>query len=291
VFIVWLWIRESVQGLFRNLWWTVMSVFLSILCLTLFSVSYIFGLNANFFAENLSQKIEIRADLKEEVTNYSEISQKLKSLPDVSEVNFVSKEEAYKVVEKEMGGDADILQVLDVNPFPARFVIKMKHPDQVAVVAKQIQDMNVAETIRYGKEYFQEILSATRIIRNIGVVLTVLATVFTIFVVVSTIRFNIVQRRHEIHIKQLIGSGMLTIRIPFIIEAVLITCLSCFLVYWGVTAGYDYFTLHFQKAISYVPLVDSSMIASSLITPMFGMAFAIGVIGSVFSTRKFMRRV
>lgn len=290
MFILWLWIKEAFTGLFRNMWWSLMAIFLSVSCLLFFSVSYIAGLNVKNFAGAIEQKIEIRVDLLNSVSNYSDLDTKLKAIEGVKTVAYISKDEAMGKVKIEMGKDADILSVLDTNPFPARFVIQVTSPEVLDGVVANIKTMNIAENVQYGEEYVSKMLSMTKIIRNAGILGTALSAIFTVFVVISTIRINIVQRRNEIRVKQLIGAGMATIRFPFVLEALMLTCLSGAIVYGIFYFGYGKVIELAKSTIPYVPMVDTSVVTASLMGPLAALSIAIGFVGSFLSVRKFVKR-
>jgi cell division transport system permease protein len=248
-------------------------------------------MNANYFANMLDQKIEIKIDLLDKVTNYDEIKNKLMAMNEVRDVTFVSKDEAFKKVAKDMGKDSDILNVLDENPFPARFVVKVKNPGQLKEVVAQINSWKIAENVQYGEEYVEKMLMLTKFVRNAGYVVTGLAALFAIFVLISTIRVNIVQRRNEIRVKQLIGASNFTIRFPFILEAILLTGVSSAIVYYLFVFGYGRLVTAIKGAIPYAPLMDSPIVLNSILFPLLIMALIIAFIGSTFSVKRFLKKV
>lgn len=289
MFIVWLWIKEAIVGLFRNTWWSLMAIFLSVSCLLFFSVSYVAGLNVKKLAGAIEQKIEIRVDLLQSVTNYEEINTKLQDIDGVKTVNFVSKEEALEKMKTDMGKDADMLTLFETSPLSARYVVQVNSPAVLDSTVERIKAMNIAENVQYGEEYVSKMLSMTKFIRNAGIVGTILSAIFTIFVVVSTIRINIVQRKNEIRVKQLVGAGMSTIRFPFILEALFLTSISSAIVYAIFYFGYAKVTELGKSMFPYLPMIDWSVISSSLVGPLVGLALAIGFAGSFLSVRKFVK--
>ena len=267
-----------------------MAIFLSVSCLLFFSVSYIAGLNVKNFAGAVEQKIEIRVDLLDTSTNYGEMETQIKAISGVRTVQFVSKEEAMAKMETDMGKDADVLSVLDSNPFPARYVIQVTAPAVLNSVVGQIEEMKISENVEYGEEYVSKMLSMTKIIRNIGVIGTILSAIFTVFVVISTIRINIVQRRNEIRVKQLVGAGMATIRFPFVLEALILTCLSGTIVYMIFYFGYQRMLDFIKTTIPYVPFIEAATVNSELLLPLAALSVAIGFVGSFVSIKKFVKK-
>lgn len=290
MFIVFTWLKESIKSLFRNLWWNSMVVFLSTLCLLFFAVSFVAGMTMENLANQLDNKVEVKMDLLDSVANYEEIQTQLEEMPQTKEVVFVSKQEAYTIMQKEMGEDAEVLEILEENPFPARFVVKLHNPEQVEDFVKEIKTYNITESIQYGEGHINKLLDMTRILRNIGFIGAIIGTIMAIAIVMSVIKINVTQRRKEIEIKELVGASMLTIRVPFILEAVILTGLSSLLIYIAFFFGYQFLI---EKIATFVPngyLISLDEVLSSMFLPLISLGIGIGAIGGFFSTNKMIKR-
>lgn len=290
MFVVWLWIKDSVKGLFRNFGWNFTSFFLAALSLLFFMSANIVGMNMESFSQTLNQKVEIDVDLLNTVTNVQALETKVQQLAGVKSVTYVDQAQAYAQVAKEMGSEASVLKTLNTNPFPARLVIHVQAADQAAPVASQIQTWGVASSIQYGQSYVSKLMSITLIIRNIGYILSAIAAFFTVFIVMTAIRINISQRNLEIEIKQLVGASTLTIRIPFVIEALILTGAASYVVYRAVVYGYSFLLDSAQKSIPYLPLDSTTTIQQGTFLPIMVMALSIGFLGSAWSTKKYIKK-
>lgn len=285
-----LWFKEAFKGFFRNIGWNVAALILSMFCLLGFAVSFIAGENAKYFSAELGEKIEIQVDLKDDIIDYPVVEQKIKALSQVKEVVFVSKDDAYDIMKEEMGEDADILEVLDRNPFPARFIVRLADPKNVEEVASEIKGWEVAENVQYGEGYVEKLLMLTEWISKIGYIVTAAVALATTYIVSSVIKFNIEQRRDEIDIKKLTGSGMFTIRFPFILEALIITGVSSMVVYLSFYFFYDDLMHYIKEMIPYIPIIEPNYIIDSILTWLLALSLFIGILGSTFSTNKYLKK-
>lgn len=288
-----LWIKEAFIGFFRNLGWNIAALFLSVFCLLGFCVSFIAGENADHLAKILGDKVEIQVDILEtvEVLEHQSIMKKIETLSEVKEVTYISKEDMYEKVRVEMGEDADILEVLDANPFTARMIVKMDKPEQVELVAKEIESWNITSNIQFGEGYVERLLSITEAISKVGYLVTIIVGLATIYIVSSVIKFNIDQRKAEIKVKQLTGTGMFTIRFPFILEAMMITGLSSIIVYATFYFGYEKLMDNIRETVPYMPILEANIIIDSVSSWLFILAIAIGVIGSLLSTTRNLEKI
>lgn len=288
-----LWVREAFVGFFRNFGWNIAALFLAIFCLLGFSVSFVAGENAKFFAEELGDKLEIQVELAENVekSEHVGIKERMLGLSQVKEVRYVSEEETFEKVKVDMGDDADILEVLDTNPFPAKFIIKLHEPDQVENVVQQVETWGISTNIQYGEGYIERLLNITEMISKVGYLITAIVALATIYIVSSVIKFNVDQRKEEIKIKQLTGTGMFTIRFPFVLEAMMITGISSIIVYASFYFGYESAMDYLKEMIPYIPIVDPAYIVDSIMRWLLALALSIGLIGSLMSTSRNLKKI
>jgi len=284
MFVGWLWLKEAFLGLMRNKRWNITAIFITTTCLFLFSTSFAVGLNAKHFAKSFDQKIEIRVDVKESAKDYKRIQQSLESIPNIKSVKFISKEEGLQSFKKELGKDADMLDEVGKNPLAARFVVKVKNTSKIQQTVDAINNLHVAENVQYGKNFVEKILVSAKAISKFGYICTAVGAIITIIVVFSSIQNNIYQRKNEIRIKQLIGAGFLTIRIPFILEALILMCVSSAIVYGTFYYGFPTLMEKIHDSIPFFTFLDPMIVLEQLWIPLGGLAIVVGLVGSTLST-------
>jgi cell division transport system permease protein len=284
MFVGWLWLKEAFLGLIRNKRWNMTAIFITTSCLFLFGASFVVGLNAKHFAKWFNGKIEIRVDLLESAKNYNEIQTSLEQLPNVKSVKFVSKEEGLKGFKKELGEDADMLDALDKNPLAARFVVKVKNTNNIQQTVNEINKMKIAESVQYGKNFVEKILVSAKALSKFGYICTAVGAIITMIVVFSSIQNNIYQRKNEIRIKQLIGAGFLTIRIPFILEALILMIISSSIVFVSFYFGFPKLMTMIHDSVPYFTFLEPQTVLKKLWIPLGLLALVVGFVGSSLST-------
>lgn len=292
MFVFLLWFKEAAKGVLRNFWWNMVAFSLSLICLLAFAVFYAAGDNAEHFSKQLNDKLEITVNIKENVSNYSEINTQLSSDSRVSQVVFVSKDQAQKKMETEMGEDSQVLEIFEGKTImPAQFIVKLHNAEEIETLAKDIQSRNYAEKVLYGKEYIDTLLNMSAKIKQYGLYASLAGALFVIIIVMLVIRMNIEQRKEEILIKGLIGSSMFTIRMPFILEAVALMGASSAAVYFLFSNLYQNLNIFIIKQLPMVEILSPSEMQGNLVIPLFGTAAILGIFGSFFATNKQLKRV
>jgi cell division protein FtsX len=103
-------------------------------------------------------------------------------------------------------------------------------------------------------------------------------------VVFSSIQNNIYQRKNEIRIKQLIGAGFLTIRIPFILEALILMIISSSIVFVSFYFGFPKLMTMIHDSVPYFTFLEPQTVLKKLWIPLGLLALVVGFVGSSLST-------
>jgi cell division transport system permease protein len=140
----------------------------------------------------------------------------------VEAIVFISKDEAMKEFEKELGEDQSILESLEVNPLPASFSVTLKegHKDQahVQAFAERAAAMAGVEEVNYGKDFLERFSLIARVFLYVDVVLGFIVILSSVFIISNTVRLTILSRQKSIEILKLVGATNRFITTPFIIE-------------------------------------------------------------------------
>ncbi|MGN5650478.1 permease-like cell division protein FtsX [Bacillus sp. Brlt_9] len=285
-----LWFKEAFKGLFRNILMNSFALLLSVVCFSLLAIFTIIGLNAKYISSSGEDKIQIVLYLKDEVKDYQSIQNKIQEMKQVKSYTFISKDEAYQKMKQELGKREKMLTNLGFNPLPASFELKLHNPRDINKVVKTLESWGVAKDIKFGKEFIDNFFKVTDKINQTAFWIVIIMSVATGAVIYSSIRMNILNRNKEIEIKDLIGAGMLNIRIPFILEAMLLTLFSASLVLVCVYYVYEK-GIHFvMKDLPINLFMSVSDVILKLTPTMLGVAVIIALISSILSTQRYLKR-
>lgn len=182
----------------------------------------------NYLKENISISVFIKdsalknraESMKEEILNTGFIS----------DAEFISKEKAVDVFIKETG--EDFRKILDYNPLPASFNLKLKSDfaerDSVKKIISTIESFLWVDEVVYRDDFMQKLLSYIKEFRLYILGLTALILLVSIYLVYSTVRLIINSRTEEFETMKLVGAKLSTIKIPIILNSVMIGLLSAF---------------------------------------------------------------
>lgn len=283
--------KETARSLFRNSWLSLVATGTITASLLILGVSLLLVTNTNKIAADLESKLEVRVFLAPNLplAQIKQLEKRINFIPGVASVSFISKEKALEELRQNLGERQDILAGMKKNPLPDAFQVKMNQSKQIARAATQISSLPGVEQVRYGQDIVEKLLLVTRWIRIAGTVAICALTLVALFLISSIIRLSVFARRQEISIMKYLGATNWFIRIPFLFEGVTLGFSGSFIA--AVLLYFGYWFL-FQQVSIFIPffsLVANTHLLFTLLGGLLGLGIVIGLTGSFFSVRKFLK--
>jgi cell division transport system permease protein len=135
-------------------------------------------------------------------------------------VVFVSKEQAFKIMEKQQ---PEATKALPSNPLPDALKIYPKNGDLTPVIGKELDAANFAgvQRIDWGGKLTHRVLRVTHVIESFFIAAAILLILASTLLIANTIRLSIFSRRREIEVMKLVGATNWFVRGPFMLEGLL----------------------------------------------------------------------
>ena len=166
----------------------------------------------------------------------SHIEARLKVMPGVRTVQFVPREKALQEL-SQIEGIGDVIDDLSANPLPDAFIIYPKNNSPAAVekLATEIKSLPKADYVQLDSSWAKRLSVLLTLVRTAVVVCAVLLSFAVIAVIFNTTRLQILTRRKEIEVAQLIGATNAFIFRPFLylgaVYGAIGSLISCAIVY------------------------------------------------------------
>jgi cell division transport system permease protein len=182
------------------------------------------------FQQNLKNNITINIFLKEnlskEETNAieKEISQK----NFINNIKFVDKKEAAEIFIKETG--EDFRSILDYNPLPSSFSVTLKEKfvdtDSLNKIIPVISNIKGVDEVVFQQEYVKKMLTYLSTFKKYLFIITAILFLISVYIVYSTVKLVTGMRLEEVETMKLVGAKLSTIKIPIIMNGILIGFLA-----------------------------------------------------------------
>jgi cell division transport system permease protein len=245
--------------------------------------------------DQIALKVFMYKDVKEaEITG---LQKEIQSIPHVAQVEYISSEDALKVLETDLE-EKDILSALNNrNPLPPSFNVRLDDPDNLEAVqaslspadsSGQPQPISGAIEEVVTADQTEQIREVTGAVKILLAVIAVLLGVASLFLVGNTIRLSIYARRREVEVMRLVGATNWFIRWPFVIEGMVVgvfgAMIAVGILFLGKVTIVDPLSEKFAlvenlNTIAFIPLVAI----------LVGAAMAVAALGSGVTLRRFLQ--
>lgn len=295
-------LKMSFTNFWRNIWLSIATI--SVLVLTLVTLSILIALNVigNSAIASIENKIDISVYLKPTINpeQSQTIEQHIRSLDGVSEVTFISKEQALQNF-RERHKDSDLilesLTELDDNPLQPSFIVLASGTEYYQGIAKELSGdlyKDVVQEINYkdNKDVIERLTRITSITQRAGIGISIIFISISVLVAFNTVRLTIYTRKQEIEIMRLVGASNWFIRWPFLFEGI----------FYGIVATIINFGLLYPALIILGPKVNSLFINQQIdilnyvsqnlvlvLVSQFGVAMMIGIFSSFVAIRRYLK--
>jgi cell division transport system permease protein len=285
-------VARAWHGFWKNALMSLAATATMVLVLVLLSglIILVTGLNATL--SYVQSEVQVVAYLKDSATAQDVLSLEtsLQQMPQVSQVQFVSKAKAYQDFLDRHPGEADIINSLPNNPLPASIEINLSDPSNYVDVADYLNTQPAVDHVMNIQQTVDQLNSVISVLQTGGSVILIIVGLIVLFIVVNTIRLAVVARADEIEIMRLVGASDAFIRWPFIFEGAMVglfgaaITMGLLFLSQGPITGFlaDYFKV--------LPIEASATIGPSIGLVVLGAGVGIGVLGSYLSVRSYLIR-
>jgi cell division transport system permease protein len=213
----------------------------------------------------------------------------------VKNVEYVSKEEAYK---QERKRNPEAYSLLGSNPLPDTFRVTPDNPDNVGKLRDTLAPVTAAggrtvvdpaiDEVKNRKDETAKILTATRVIKLTMALLAVLLVIASVLLISNTIRLSLFSRRREVEVMKLVGATDWFIRWPFMLEGIFLGALGGVFAITLLAVGKVAFVDPLAKDFALIAAPDT-MAFAPLVALLLVASVAVSGAGSALSLRRFLR--
>lgn len=293
-------LRYLIKEGFRNTWanrmMSVASICVLLSCLVLIGSATMMFLNIDSLVQKVEDENVIMVYIKDGTSDDDEkaMGEQLKKISNIEKVEFVPKEVAWQEQLDTME-DAQAKFFTENSktiPLPDAYKVTVTDLQQFGTTVKAIKGLDNIDTVRQNTDLAKKLDTISRGISIIAIAIIVILFAISLFIISNTIKLTVYSRRLEISIMKSVGATNSFVRLPFVVEGIILGIiagvLSLFVV-WGV---YELAISQFAdifKSLSLVPLAFTKYA-----WPMLGVFVAIGVIsgvgGSFITMRKYLNK-
>ena len=306
--------KQGVKNIWRNKMFSLASIATMSACIFLFGLFFSILVNFQYIIKSAEEGVAITVFFNDDATEEQkkEIGEQLESRDDVSEVKYVSADDAWAEFQKEYFGDNPELAegFKDDNPLVGsdNYEVYMKtvKGDNKDLIAKSkslsatqqdlvkfAQSLDGVRQVNKSDVVANTLSSVNMLVAYVSIAIIAILLGVSVFLISNTVTTGITVRKEEIAIMKYIGAKDFVVRSPFVIEGLIIGL-------FGAVIPLALLYFLYDKAVVYI--MEKFSILKNIITFLpvgnvyiyflpigLVMGIGIGFLGSYFTVRKHLR--
>ena len=288
-------IRDAFKSVIRNFSLSLASISCISITLIIVALSIIISLNINNFGKMIKEDVTIVvfADKEVDEAKINIIKAKLDQMDNISTYEYISKDK----LKEDMADSSEDLAVIikawsdDENPLRDSFKIKVKELEKIETTANNIRKIDGIFSVKYGETMVNSFLRTLKVVEKATMIAVLALVAVTIFLIINTIKLTIFSRKREISIMRLVGASNTTIKMPFVIEGMVLGIIGSIIPILLVIYGYFVFYKQFDGKLysSLMKLISPEPFIYLVSLAILGIGIVVGMIGSYRAVRKYLK--
>ena len=285
---------------FRNTWsnrmMSIASICVLMSCLVLIGCASMIFLNIESLLGRIEEENVVMVYIQDDTSDadIAAMDTQLKGLDNVKEVEFVPKEDAWadQLSTMEAAQAQFFTEISSDIPLPDAFKVTVDDLTYFDQTVSQIEQLDHIDTIRENKDLAEKLVTIRHGVEVISIVIVAVLLAISVFIISNTIKLTVYSRRLEISIMKSVGATNSFVRLPFVVEGMILGIISGVISLGLVWAFYDFAIHQFSDLLSSLQL-DAPNFADYAL-PMLGIFIAIGIVtgvgGALISMGRYLNR-
>ncbi len=285
-------LREGIHSIFSHRLMSLAAMSVITSCLLLMGSFSLLAANIDRLLADVESKNKIVAFVDD---SYSEeasraLERDVLAIPEIASAEFMTKQEALENFKEDFGDESELLDGLDErNPLRDRYTVTLHKIEDTQKVSDALKEITGIAKVSARSDISDKIIQVRDVVTIVCTALILILVLVSVFIISNTVNLTIFNRREEIAIMKMIGATNGFIRLPFVIEGVLIGiagALIAIFLQWGV---YEYIVAGALSGISFIPTIPFGECVGYLVLTFFGTGVLVGGVGSAITLRKFLK--
>lgn len=290
-------IKDGFKNIYRNRLFSLASIATIAACIFLFGIFYSLVVNFQYMIKEAENEICVTVFFNEDVTETrrNQMMNEIKNRVEVSDVKYVSAEEAWNEFKGVYFKDyPELAEGFNDEDSPLAksdsFEVYLNEAGMQKTLVTYLENMDGVRKVNRSEVTADSLSSAATLVGYVALAIIVVLLAVSIFLITNTIIIGITVRKDEISIMKFIGATDAFVNAPFFVEGIAIgiigSIIPLVILYFSYDGIINFVENKFsilQNILTFMPLND----VFSILAPVAViLGIGIGAIGSFFAVRK-----
>ncbi len=283
--------NEGVKNTWNNRAMSIASIGILVSCLLMTGVAVLFCQNLNALVDKIGSEniVTVYLQLKLPDEDVKRVGKQIEAVDNISKVTFYSKEEGIKEFDGQLGDIKDEFTGAE-NPLPDAYKITLRDLSKYDSTVKYISGIDGVLKVSDRSVVAKTLTEISNVVATIGFWVVFVLGMISLFIISNAIKTTMHSRRFEISIMKSVGATNAFVRIPFVIEGLIIGIISGILssilmkfVYEGILGTVQ------TKYITTLEIISFNSVAIYVFAGMVIAGALLGAIAAGISIRKYLK--
>ena len=284
-------IREGFRSISTHGFMSFASITIIMACLIIMGSVTLLTANINVMIKDLENQNEVVAYVDDALSEEEAMAleSELAAIDNVASVQFVDRETA---MENFFSGYSEGLREgIDETWFRHRYVIQLTDISLMAQTKAALQAIDGIPKVNAHLEYAKSFVTIRNIVSVVSLVLIVILVFNSVFIMSNTIKLATFNRREEIGIMKMVGATNSFIRLPFVVEGLVLGVLGGGLGFLAEVGLYKLVTGKLVTSLtgSLITVIPISQVALPMFIAFMGVGILVGVFGGTNAIRNYLK--
>ncbi len=282
-------IKEGFKNLAHNRLMSLASIGVLISCLVLTGSAVMLTVNVSNIVDSVGDTNVTKVFLDDNMTKLEAVykGKEIDNVPNVAEVQFIDKDESIQAYREQLGEEVFANMSGDDNPLPYSFSIVMEDLSKYDETIAAIKAVPGVASVSSHREVAEKLTSLSSFITTMSLWIILALAVISLFIISNTIRMTMFSHRFEISIMKSVGATNAFVRVPFIIEGIVIGLVSAAVAIGLLFLLSDAVINSVQKILDF-PYTRFTDVMWPIIGSFAAAGVLVGALGSAVSIRRFL---
>lgn len=283
-------IKEGLKNVWNNRLMSIASICVLMSCLVLTGSAVLMSMNVDLMVKKAIAQNETRVFLDMDISRVEAVyvGRDIEALENVQSVKYLSKDDTIKEFKSYLGEDI-FDHMKDDNPLPDVYKVTMVDLSKYNETVNEIEAIDGVDTISTRSGTAKKLTSVNNLVQILSICIIIALAVISLFIISNTLRATMHSRRFEISIMKSVGATNAFVRIPFVVEGMVIGLISAAVSTGGIALLYEAVMSAITSMIpfTYIPLANVIIYVAVAFTVA---GVVIGFFGSFISIRKYLKK-
>ena len=284
-------VREGFRSITTHGFMSFASVTIIMACLIIMGSAALLTINIDAMIKSLEDQNEVVAFVDESYTEEeaAALEGAIAAIDNVSSVQFVDRTAAMNNFMSSYS--ENLMEGIDETVFRHRFVVQLTDISLMAQTKASLEAVDGIVKVNAHLDYAKSFVTVRNIVSVIALVLIAILTFISVFIMTNTIKLATFNRREEIAIMKMVGANNGFIRLPFVVEGLVLGILGGGLGFLAELGLYQLVTGRVVGGItgSFISVVPLSTVALPMFIAFMGTGVLVGVFGGVNAIRNYLK--